>query len=117
MILKLWASEGQFSYHGKFFHVTAPDMDPVKERGFHEAVSKTASAYRCSGDVTGLGSIRLAGERGWIPMSSSLLAPHHLKDHWRLVEAGAASAGPCGRPPAVAHWPRYFRGGNVSPGA
>jgi hypothetical protein len=30
-------------------------MDPVKERGFyHEAVSKTASTYRCGGDVPGL---------------------------------------------------------------
>jgi alkanesulfonate monooxygenase SsuD/methylene tetrahydromethanopterin reductase-like flavin-dependent oxidoreductase (luciferase family) len=28
-----------------------------------------------------------------MPMSSSLLAPVHLKDHWPLVEAGAASAG------------------------
>jgi alkanesulfonate monooxygenase SsuD/methylene tetrahydromethanopterin reductase-like flavin-dependent oxidoreductase (luciferase family) len=26
-------------------------------------------------------------------MSSSLLAPVHLKDHWHMVEAGAASAG------------------------
>jgi len=35
VILQLWASDGYFSYHGKFFDVTVPDMDPVKERGFY----------------------------------------------------------------------------------
>jgi len=38
-------------------------------------------------------SMRMAGERGWIPMSSSLLSRPYLADHWHLVEAGAASAG------------------------
>jgi alkanesulfonate monooxygenase SsuD/methylene tetrahydromethanopterin reductase-like flavin-dependent oxidoreductase (luciferase family) len=38
-------------------------------------------------------SIRLAGEHGWIPMSSSLLAPPHLKTHWQAVVEGAAQAG------------------------
>jgi hypothetical protein len=28
-------SEGAFSYHGKCFDVTAPAMDPVKDRGFY----------------------------------------------------------------------------------
>jgi len=39
--------------------------------------------------ATSLGSaaIRMAGERGFIPMSSSLLAPVHLKTHWPAVEA------------------------------
>jgi len=37
--------------------------------------------------------MRMAGERGWIPMSSSLLSRAFLADHWHLVEAGAADAG------------------------
>src|SRR6058998_2180221 len=37
--------------------------------------------------------MRMAGERGWIPMSSSLLSRSHLAAHWRLVEAGAAGTG------------------------
>jgi len=37
--------------------------------------------------------MKMAGERGWIPMSSSLLSRSYLADHWRLVEAGAAAAG------------------------
>jgi alkanesulfonate monooxygenase SsuD/methylene tetrahydromethanopterin reductase-like flavin-dependent oxidoreductase (luciferase family) len=38
-------------------------------------------------------SIRMAGERGWIPMTSSLLSQPYLKGHWDLVAEGAASAG------------------------
>ncbi|MGH7332633.1 MAG: LLM class flavin-dependent oxidoreductase, partial [Candidatus Rokuibacteriota bacterium] len=38
-------------------------------------------------------SMRMAGERGWIPMSSSLLSRVYLAGHWRLVEDGANRAG------------------------
>jgi alkanesulfonate monooxygenase SsuD/methylene tetrahydromethanopterin reductase-like flavin-dependent oxidoreductase (luciferase family) len=32
-------------------------------------------------------------QRGFIPMSSSLLSRTYLADHWKLVEAGAATTG------------------------
>lgn len=38
-------------------------------------------------------SIRMAGERGWIPMSSSLLSRLYLRGHWRLIAEGAAAVG------------------------
>ncbi len=94
VILKLWASEGSFSYRGKFFNVTAPDMDPVLGRGFYmKPYQKPHPPIGVAATSLGSAAIRLAGERGWMPMSSSLLAPVHLKDHWPLVEAGAASTG------------------------
>jgi alkanesulfonate monooxygenase SsuD/methylene tetrahydromethanopterin reductase-like flavin-dependent oxidoreductase (luciferase family) len=94
LILKLWASNGSFSYHGKYFDVTAPDMDPVRERGFYmKPYQKPHPPIGVAATSLGSAAIRMAGERGWIPMSSSLLAPVHLRDHWPLVEAGAASAG------------------------
>ena len=69
-------------------------MDPVKDRGFYmKPYQKPHPPIGVAATSLGSTSIRLAGERGWIPMSSSLLAPIHLKDHWRMVEAGAASAG------------------------
>ena len=33
VILKIWENEGQFSYHGKYFNITAPELDPTLERG------------------------------------------------------------------------------------
>ncbi|PYN28169.1 MAG: alkane 1-monooxygenase, partial [Candidatus Rokuibacteriota bacterium] len=94
VVLKLWASEGRFTYHGKFFDIDTPVFDPVKDRGFymkpyqqpHPPIAVAASTPNSS-------SMRMAGERGWIPMSSSLLSRPYLSDHWRLVEAGATAAG------------------------
>jgi alkanesulfonate monooxygenase SsuD/methylene tetrahydromethanopterin reductase-like flavin-dependent oxidoreductase (luciferase family) len=94
VVLQLWESEGNFSYQGKFFNIEAPELDPVKERGYymkpyqqpHPPIGVAASSPQS-------GSIRMAGERGWIPMSSSLLARPYLKSQWQLVEDGAQSAG------------------------
>jgi alkanesulfonate monooxygenase SsuD/methylene tetrahydromethanopterin reductase-like flavin-dependent oxidoreductase (luciferase family) len=94
VVLKLWASEDSFSYHGAFFHIDAPALDPVKERGYymkpyqrpHPPIAVAASTPTSS-------SMRMAGERGWIPMSSSLLSRPYLADHWRLVEDGAQAGG------------------------
>jgi alkanesulfonate monooxygenase SsuD/methylene tetrahydromethanopterin reductase-like flavin-dependent oxidoreductase (luciferase family) len=41
--------------------------------------------------------MRMAGARGFIPSSSSLLARPYLPGHWRLVEEGAAAAGRAAR--------------------
>jgi alkanesulfonate monooxygenase SsuD/methylene tetrahydromethanopterin reductase-like flavin-dependent oxidoreductase (luciferase family) len=94
VILGLWASEGSFRHHGKFFDVTAPDLDPARERGFYmKPYQKPHPPIGIAATSLGSAAIRMAGERGFIPMSSSLLAPVHLKTHWPAVEAGASSAG------------------------
>src|SRR5206468_5961573 len=46
-------------------------------------------------------SMKMAGERGYIPMSSSLLSRTYLSDHWKLVEDGAAKSG---RTPKRSEW-------------
>jgi alkanesulfonate monooxygenase SsuD/methylene tetrahydromethanopterin reductase-like flavin-dependent oxidoreductase (luciferase family) len=94
LILQLWASDGAFSHHGKHFTVTAPEMDPVRERGYYmKPLQKPHPPIGVAGTSPGSAALRMAGERGYMPMSSSLLAAPHLKDHWPLVEAGAKSAG------------------------
>jgi alkanesulfonate monooxygenase SsuD/methylene tetrahydromethanopterin reductase-like flavin-dependent oxidoreductase (luciferase family) len=94
VVLKLWAADGPVTHHGRFFDVETPAFDPVKERGYymkpyqrpHPPIAVAASTPQSS-------SMRMAGERGWIPMSSSLLSRPYLAGHWRLVEDGARSAG------------------------
>jgi alkanesulfonate monooxygenase SsuD/methylene tetrahydromethanopterin reductase-like flavin-dependent oxidoreductase (luciferase family) len=94
LILKMWASEGPFTYRGEFFSVTAPALDPVKERGLYmKPYQKPHPPIGVAATSLSSAAIRVAGERGWIPMSSSLLAPVYLKTHWDMVEVGAASAG------------------------
>jgi alkanesulfonate monooxygenase SsuD/methylene tetrahydromethanopterin reductase-like flavin-dependent oxidoreductase (luciferase family) len=46
-------------------------------------------------------TLRLAGERGWIPMSINLVVPRVLVTHWQTIEAGSAAAG---RPAQRADW-------------
>ena len=94
VVLKMWANDGKFEYHGKYFDISAPELDPIMERGLYMKPYQTphppigVAAISVASD-----SMRLAGQRGWIPMSSSNLAPQYLKGHWEVVAEGAANAG------------------------
>jgi alkanesulfonate monooxygenase SsuD/methylene tetrahydromethanopterin reductase-like flavin-dependent oxidoreductase (luciferase family) len=94
VVLKLWASEGRFTYRGKFFDIDTPELDPVKDRGYYmKPYQQPHPPIAVAASTPASGSMKMAGERGWIPMSSSLLSRPFLRGHWRLVEDGAAGAG------------------------
>jgi alkanesulfonate monooxygenase SsuD/methylene tetrahydromethanopterin reductase-like flavin-dependent oxidoreductase (luciferase family) len=94
VVLALWASEGAFSHHGTFFDIEAPSFDPVKDRGYYmKPLQRPHPPIAVAASTPDSSSMGMAGERGWIPMSSSLLARSYLADHWRLVESGAAKGG------------------------
>ena len=94
VVLKLWASEGRFTYRGKFFDIDTPVLDPVKGRGYYmKPLQQPHPPIAVAASTPDSSSMRMAGERGWIPMSSSLLSRPYLAEHWRLVESGATGAG------------------------
>jgi len=94
VVLKLWAAEDRFTYHGQFFHVDTPAFDPVKDRGVYmKPYQRPHPPIAVAASTPTSDSMRMAGARGYLPMSSSLLARTYLADHWRLVEDGAAEAG------------------------
>jgi alkanesulfonate monooxygenase SsuD/methylene tetrahydromethanopterin reductase-like flavin-dependent oxidoreductase (luciferase family) len=94
VVLALWASDGTFSHHGRFFDIETPPFDPVKARGYYMKPYQTPHPpIAVAASTPDSGSMRMAGERGFIPMSSSLLARNYLRDHWKLVEAGASKGG------------------------
>ena len=94
IVLKIWESEGKFTYAGKYFDISAPELDPVKERGLYiKPYQQPHPPIGIASTSVASDSSRNAGARGWIPMSSSLLSPNNLRDHWDAVEQGAASAG------------------------
>jgi alkanesulfonate monooxygenase SsuD/methylene tetrahydromethanopterin reductase-like flavin-dependent oxidoreductase (luciferase family) len=102
IVLKLWASEGAFSYHGRFFDIETPVLDPATDRGYYmKPYQRPHPPIAVAASTPGSSSMRLAGARGWIPMSSSLLARPYLAGHWRLVEDAAAAAG---RPAKRSDW-------------
>ncbi|MFT5393635.1 MAG: alkanesulfonate monooxygenase SsuD [Gammaproteobacteria bacterium] len=93
-VLGLWAFDDGFEFHGKFFDIVAPRLDPVTERGLHmrpfqlphPPIAVAASTPQSS-------SMKMAGAKGWLPMSSSLLARTQLSQHWSQVEEGAQKVG------------------------
>jgi alkanesulfonate monooxygenase SsuD/methylene tetrahydromethanopterin reductase-like flavin-dependent oxidoreductase (luciferase family) len=102
VVLELWASEGQFKHHGKFFDIETPTFDPVKERGYYmKPYQRPHPPIAVAASTPTSGSMKMAGERGFIPMSSSLLSRRYLADHWKLVEDGAQKAG---RPAKRSEW-------------
>ena len=102
VVLKLWQSDGRFTHHGRFFDIETPEFDPVKARGYYmKPYQRPHPPIAVAASTPDSSSMKMAGERGYIPMSSSLLARTHLSDHWKLVEDGAAKTG---RAPSRRDW-------------
>ena len=69
-------------------------MNPELERGLYmKPYQKPHPPVGVAGSTPRSPSIRLAGEMGWIPMSSSNLLPKYLAQQWDVIEEGAASTG------------------------
>ena len=102
VVLKLWASDGPFTHHGKFFNIETPAFDPVKDRGYYmKPFQQPHPPIAVAASTPDSASMRMAGERGFIPMTSSLLSRTYLNDHWKLVEDGATKSG---RTPNRSEW-------------
>jgi alkanesulfonate monooxygenase SsuD/methylene tetrahydromethanopterin reductase-like flavin-dependent oxidoreductase (luciferase family) len=95
VILGLWASEdGRYHYDGKYYQVHAPEEVPEIGRGLYfRPYQKPHPPIGVAASSPGSKSLRMAGERGWIPLSGVNLLAHYLREHWETVEEGAASAG------------------------
>jgi len=92
MILRLWTEDGPFEQKGKFWTANKPDT----MYGFLKPHLKPLQAPHPPIGVAGLSknsdTLKLAGERGFIPMSLNL-NPAYVASHWDAVEAGAAKSG------------------------
>jgi len=102
LVLKLWKSPepGLYEEHNWSFNVPATDPD-IGKHVYYRPYQKPHPPMAVAGSSEASESLTLAGERGWIPMSSSLVAPRLVKTHWDAYERGARSAG---RAPDRALW-------------
>src|SRR5262245_1128946 len=93
VILGLWQAEnGRFDYAGKYYRVDAPQTSPELERRVY--FKPYQQPHRPTGGAAARPTsepIRLARERGWIPMTNVMA--HHARALWQKVEEGAASTG------------------------
>jgi alkanesulfonate monooxygenase SsuD/methylene tetrahydromethanopterin reductase-like flavin-dependent oxidoreductase (luciferase family) len=92
IILKLWSSEEPFHHEGRFWKVDKPDT----MFGFLKAHIRPLQQPHPPIGVAGLSknsdTLKLAGERGFLPMSLNL-NPAYVGSHWDSVEAGARKSG------------------------
>ena len=93
IILGLWQSEdGHFGYEGKYYQVHAPEAAPELERRLHfKPYQKPHPPIGVAASSPNSDTIRMAGERGWIPMTN--LMAQHVPQLWDKLEEGAASTG------------------------
>jgi|DewCreStandDraft_5_1066085.scaffolds.fasta_scaffold00263_49 alkanesulfonate monooxygenase SsuD/methylene tetrahydromethanopterin reductase-like flavin-dependent oxidoreductase (luciferase family) len=93
IILKIWAGE-PFTYEGELLQVRAPAVRPETATGVllrpyqqpHPPIA-VAGVNRTSEGLA------LAGERGWIPLSTNFLPGPALREHWAAYAGGAARGG------------------------
>jgi alkanesulfonate monooxygenase SsuD/methylene tetrahydromethanopterin reductase-like flavin-dependent oxidoreductase (luciferase family) len=92
IILRLWSDAPSFDYDGQFWQVSKPQT----MFGFLKPHLRPQQLPHPPIGVAGLSknsdTLKLAGERGFIPMSLNL-NPAYVSSHWDAVEAGARKAG------------------------
>jgi alkanesulfonate monooxygenase SsuD/methylene tetrahydromethanopterin reductase-like flavin-dependent oxidoreductase (luciferase family) len=94
LVLKLWDAPepGLYEQHNWRFNVPAPDPE-IGKHTYYRPYQLPHPPIAVAGSSEASDSLTHAGERGWIPMSSSLVCRRLLQTHWRAYEQGAARAG------------------------
>jgi alkanesulfonate monooxygenase SsuD/methylene tetrahydromethanopterin reductase-like flavin-dependent oxidoreductase (luciferase family) len=94
IILKLWTAEPPFEYHGDYWQVIAVPPDPRSGLGVYvKPYQQPHPPIAVAGTNVDSGTLQIAGERGWMPMSSSQMPLEGLISHWHSVELGAQRTG------------------------
>lgn len=100
IILRLWSEEGSFTHKGKYWNVTKPETMFGTLRPHLKPLQSPHPPIGVAGLSKNSDTLKLAGERGFIPMSLNL-NPAYVASHWDSVEAGAAKTG---RKPERREW-------------
>jgi alkanesulfonate monooxygenase SsuD/methylene tetrahydromethanopterin reductase-like flavin-dependent oxidoreductase (luciferase family) len=104
IILRLWTEQEPFDYKGQFWNVSKTGLMYETLRPHITPFQKPHPPIGVAGLSERSETLKIAGERGFIPMSLDLNASF-IKTHWDAVEEGAARSG---LTPNRADW-RVFR--------
>ena len=93
-VLKIWEADGPLDYQGRFHQVVSPTPIPeadlglwIKPRTMPHPPIAVAGVSRDSA------TIEWAGEHGWIPLTTDILAQKYVSTHWEAYSRGAARGG------------------------
>jgi alkanesulfonate monooxygenase SsuD/methylene tetrahydromethanopterin reductase-like flavin-dependent oxidoreductase (luciferase family) len=92
IILRLWSDEPPFDYKGKYWHVTKTGVMFDTLRPHIKPFQKPHPPIGVAGLNKNSDTLKLAGERGFLPLSLNL-NPGYVASHWDSVEEGARRTG------------------------
>jgi len=93
LILKLWQAAPPFDFRGRFWHVRLQSLDPGIGMGTLLKPYQQPHPPLAMSIIKGKSlAARLAGQRGYIPLSTSLVPVGTAAEHWQMYCAGAAEA-------------------------
>lgn len=93
-ILNLWNNPEPGVYENKRWKFCVPKPQNDVGLGVHvKPYQKPHPPIAVAGITEGSETLRIAGERDWIPMSINFASKDVLKTHWKSVEEGAVKAG------------------------
>jgi alkanesulfonate monooxygenase SsuD/methylene tetrahydromethanopterin reductase-like flavin-dependent oxidoreductase (luciferase family) len=88
----MWTEDAPWTHTGKYWTVTKPDVMFDFLKPHIKPVQAPHPPIAVAGLSKGSDTLKLAGERGFIPMSLNL-NPAYVSSHWESVEIGAAKTG------------------------
>ena len=101
IIQRIWIGE-PFEHKGRHFHTVLPEPVPEARLGFHmKPYQQPHPPIAVAGSSPRSSTLRMVGEKGWLPLSTCFLHDSFLASHWEVVEEGAARAG---RTPSRSEW-------------
>jgi len=93
-ILQLWADPKPGVYETEWWRFTIPETeDDIGLRAHVRPYQTPHPPIALAGVSPHSSTLKMAGARGWIPMSINLIPPNLLKTHWDAISAGAQEAG------------------------
>ena len=92
IILKIWENQGPFEYKGKYWNVNLPEPMYGSLRFFLTPYQKPHPPIGVASVSIRSETLKIAGERGFIPMTLAFNADY-VVSHWEAVEEGAQRSG------------------------
>lgn len=94
MVLNLWQAEPPFDLRGDFWHIHIDEYDPEIAKGeILKPYQKPHPPIGMSIMKANSMAARMAGQRGYMPLSTNLVPSSTLAHHWKTYCAGASEAG------------------------
>ena len=93
LVLSIWEN-GPTDFDGRFYSTRKPQDRPEMEVAFHmRPYQQPHPPIAVAGASVRSPTLDLAGERGWIPLSASLVHASQLPANWEAISEGAERGG------------------------